>query len=115
MCPQGCRGSSPRFGTTLLLLAATDALEADRPAELRRARRGLDDRERAHAGARRHGIRRLSLARVEERRDLEPERLLAARLELFLARVHRLPGIVRLSELAKVERHRRAAIVGDQA
>ena len=50
MCPQGCGGSSPPFGTNLLRSAERESLERDRAALARRQRRGLDDRERTHAG-----------------------------------------------------------------
>src|SRR5437764_8406245 len=52
-------------------------LEGDRSSEPRRPGGGLDDRQRAHARARRHGIRCLARARVEERLELAPSRLLA--------------------------------------
>src|SRR5260370_10954598 len=90
MCPQGCGGSSPPFGTPPAGWF-DDPLKRNGPAEPCRARCSLDDGERSHAGRGGHRARRLARARPQGRGEPEPAPLLAPPRELPPVRAHRLP------------------------
>src|SRR5882724_1396091 len=65
--------------------------QRDGGAELSRPLGGLDDLERTNAGRGGNRIGRAAAARVEERLELEPQRLLATRRDLFLPGLDGLP------------------------
>src|SRR5689334_1025876 len=100
--------------TTPFTSAGANLVDGDRAAQASRASRCLHDLDGVQSRSRVDRRRSLIATRVEEYRDLELQRLVAADGQLFLPAIDGLPRGALLHVLARVQRGDAGAVIGNQ-